>query len=120
LLKRASNAKFEYPKVLLDIQLKFSASIGEVKNGKLLKQKTGIMREKWFHSMPSPNQCIRKWDLECTVNLEQSAPVCFMEFKPPHEYEMLLLQMRVWFSKCGADAAWWYQPDGDSLQGWPV
>lgn len=42
---KASNVKFEYPKLLLDIQLKFCASTGDIKNGKLLKQKTGIMRE---------------------------------------------------------------------------
>lgn len=44
-----------------------------------------------------------------------------MEFKPPHQNEMsLLLQMRVWLPRCGADTAWWYQPNGDGLQGWPV
>lgn len=112
---KASDVKSEYPKLLLDIQLRFCASIGDIKNGKLLKQKTGIMREKWFCSMPSPSLCIQKWGLQCIVNLEQSAPVYLMEFKLLYQYEKLpLLQVRVWLSKCGADAA------RRDQQGWPV
>lgn len=60
------------------------------------------MRGKWFHSMPSTSQCIQKWGLQCTVNLEQSAPVYVMEFKPPHQYRtLLLLQMPVELTLAG-------------------
>lgn len=103
---KVSNVKFEYPKLLLDTWLKSCASIGEIKNGKLLKRKTGIMNKKRFHSMPSPNQHIQKWGLQCTVNLEQSALVYFVDFKPTHQYEtLLLLRVCAWLSKCGADTA---------------
>lgn len=52
---KASNVKFEYPKLLLDTQLTFCASIGYIKNGKLVKQKAGIMRKKPdFTACPIP------------------------------------------------------------------
>lgn len=61
------------------------------------------MREKWFHSIPSTSQCIQKWGLQCTINLEQSAMVYFMEFKPPHLYRTsLLLQMPVELTLAGS------------------
>lgn len=84
-------------------------------------RRLGSWTKNWFHSVPSPNQCIQKWGLQCTVNLEQSAPVYFVDFKSTHQYEtLLLLQVCVWLSKCGADTAWVYQPNGHRLQGWPV
>lgn len=40
---KASNVNSEYLKLLLRIQLKFCASIGNIKNNKVLKQMFGIM-----------------------------------------------------------------------------
>lgn len=66
-------------------------------------------------------QCIRKWGLQCAVIMEQSAWVYLTVFKHPLQYETLLLfQMCVWLSRCGADTAWCYQPNGHWLPGWPV
>lgn len=38
---KALNVKFECSEVLLDMQVKFFASLGDIKNGKLLNRRSG-------------------------------------------------------------------------------